>query len=642
MEQYIECPVCEERFHIEVDERTVKINCPGCARKFKVSSAIKLKSPPPSAAPSQTSTSPPAAVTSRLAVPKTPPQPPVNSDMTLEGEAPKLTKKVVKLPKSKPLTSTALRHRRRNKKKALRALATVGILATIIGVLAGLLVMQLQKRPIADNQNAHKESAAPAEQQTSIASERTRDPAAKDTKKSATKTPLPAPSKSPQKKVRLADLPAQKFIFHEKEAVEKCWEQIHPHLVNLTVHDALGSHQAVGTIIDSRGWILTSYSAIKGATKIDVTASVKSIDELPQPDLLTDVVRGIIATDAEKDIAILSINRRFVVSFADIKITTQNHIVEGEYMIQCTPPSLDDPYARHESKMKIREKFAALSDPAQGEIQRRKLQSPGLTWLATDSTNAPLPGSPLARIDGTLEALHVFSNGTFSYYLPLDQLRPLITNAKNDLQPLSVLGGGDLSSGQPVSVGTNHPMRQTSVQITKLSKACDEFGWLPTTREQYDKLQEFAEQFEKSIQYVRKHKNTDPELSQEAESQIETIKNSILTALSQLRPQSYAAIEQLNKFANEDLKKANCTIPIFAKVFELEVSAGSDILQLARTDSFIALNKDPRRERFERDRECLIFIHTPDSPRTLNYLAGTERVAATLVNGITRIDRQTK
>jgi hypothetical protein len=90
------------------------------------------------------------------------------------------------------------------------------------------------------------------------------------------------------------------------------------------------------------------------------------------------------------------------------------------------------------------------------------------------------------------------------------------------------------------------------------------------------------------------------------------------------------------------LKLPNRAVPIFGKVFELEVSAGSDILQLAQTDSFVALTKDPNRERFEREGECLAFVRTPGTPRTVNYTADRETIPATSVSMVTRIDRPTK
>jgi hypothetical protein len=99
----------------------------------------------------------------------------------------------------------------------------------------------------------------------------------------------------------------------------------------------------------------------------------------------------------------------------------------------------------------------------------------------------------------------------------------------------------------------------------------------------------------------------------------------------------FHAITLANEFAGEELKMPSRVVPIFGKVFELEISAGKDILELSQTDNFVALGKGDR-PRFQREAECLAFVKTPANPRTVTFAIRDEKIPATLVTLITRID----
>ena len=642
MDQYIECPVCEERFHVQVDDPKKRITCVGCSRKFPLSAAGKLTAP----APVVTKTT---SDTNRLAVPpkpgasankKVPPSNP-EAELGLEPLAqPKSDN--VQLKPSSPLTSQGLLKRRRNKRKVIGALVTVGLLATIIGVLSALLIMQLQKNPIAKGNSDEnpveplRNTEAVQEINNSGTTDLNTDPnstgetSQNDIAKDRGVT-------APVKRIRLEDLPEQKFFFHDVEDVKKCWSLVNPHLLNLTVHDAYGSHQAVGTIIDSRGWILTSYSAIKGASKIEASQSVKKIDELPNPDLLKDTVRGVIKTDPAQDIAILSVNRRFITSFADIKITDENRVIEGEYMIQTAPPSADNPYGRGESKMKFCSPADKLSGASQQETSKRTQIAPATYWLGCADNQNTLPGSPLTRIDGSIQAINVFVHDDIAYYVPIHELKTMMAKATDEVQPMSTLGGGDLSNG-PVTLATDHPAREASARMNALAKECEAFEWLPSEKEQFETLQAFTEQLEKVIHYIETNKESDPDRTALANTQIQQAKNLIAKSLSTMTVEKRGAIRSMNKLAAEALRTPNQVVPFYAEVIDLEVSFGKDLLGLATTDSFVTLTKDQKRERFLRDEKCFAFVKTTSNTKPVIYSVQNKKTSAITVNMITRVD----
>jgi len=644
MDYLIECPVCEQHFKCSADSPSAKVKCPGCSRKFPLSSAVKLGTSIPMAKKTKPS---PSKI--RLAVPATKVSDQDSDSSKIDFDSkrakPKKAPESVTAPIAsvgkKPITARRLI---KKKRKQRRVIWTIGLLAAIIGLLSVLLIIQLQKNPIG-NSSARNEEQPAAENDGSVdgtsdnsktadSNEPADDTAAASTDNADSKKPRVKDS-PPVKRIRLDDLEPIKNVFHSDKDVVNCWDLVHKHLVNLTVHDAKGEHPAVATIVDSRGWIVTSYNAVKGASKIDVTASVKSIDELPKPDLLKDVVRGVIKLDPKQDLAVLSINRRFVESFADIKVTPKYRVLEGEYLIQSTPPSKIAPYARRETKMEICDKLGALSGKAQAMAKERELESPELNWIVCPDKQSTLPGAPLIRIDGTFEAINVFTENDLAYYVPVDRLRDLIADADDKPQPMALLGGANMEDGV-VAVETTHPMRKTSVMINRLAEKCQKFNWIPKNREDYDQLLDFSKQYVTAINFIKKNKEDEPELAAEIKTQTDRIGNSILKSLAE--NVDYPATKQANEFSAEELKKPNHVVPIFAKVFELSISAGSDILVLDQTENFVALTDDDSRKQFQREGECLGFVRTQKRPSTITYSIRGQKIPASVVRLMTRFD----
>lgn len=638
MDHYIECPVCEERFHVRVDDPNKQITCVGCSRKFLFSAAAKLQAPAPKA----------VGRDNRLAIPTKPvPSPTPTEGAKVQKSAnpdedlvlqPASETETVSLSGSGPLTSQGLLKRRRNKRKVIGALTTVLLLAAIIGILSGLLINQLMKNPLASAEtetDPANKTSAPIDPKEPLFDAGLDIPNEVATDKGAA-APLKTKSTEP-KRIRLEDLPTQEFFFHELRDVQKCWDLVQPHMLSLTVHDAYGTHEAVGTIVDSRGWIVTSYTAVKGASKIEVTQTVKVIDELPNDALLKDIVRGVIKIDPAQDIAILSINRRFITSFADISITDKNKVVEGEYLLQAAPPSTANLYGRSETKMQYCGRQDTLSEAGKAEIDKRKHIAPETQWIACPDKQNTLPGSPLARIEGVVEAINVFTHDDVAYYVPVHELKSMIAKAVDEVQPMSVLGGADLSSG-PLALGTDHPARDASVSLNQLAQKCEDFQWIPSDKEQYDVLQSLAEELAKLVQFVKSNKESDPELAAQARVQVEQVKNSIAKSLTKMTPDKYASIRTLNKFASEELKTPGRAVPFFGDVFTVRVSHGHDFLGLTMTDTFVRLANDDTRENFAREAKCFAFIKTTGNVESVNYPIRDETIPATTVKLITRID----
>ena len=608
MTKEFECPVCEQRFAISSKKK--KVECPGCSRKFKVREKTK-KSKDFKPAPIPLASSVPAP--SALPLPK----PTVSSVNSQVENAPTAVENSGLEPNKTSKSILAAAKRKRRKKEKIRGIAIIVGLALIIGTLAGILAIQLRKQtataksasavePSPDSPQAVGSAEVAKAQQSNIAT-------------------TPEPTKS-QKQLRHKELAPRKFDFHEAKQVSRCWNLIHPHLVKLTVHDGLGSHQAVGTIIDSRGWILTSYSTIKGASKIQVESGHKIIDQFYQPPRLSDTVRGIIATDPQQDIAVLSVNRRFIESFASVAVTEKDYIVKGEFMMQCAPPTPENAYGCYESKV------AETSD------QKMKLTSTEPFWVVCPDKQKALPGSPLVRIDGTLEAIHVFSENNKAHYAWVHLLKPMLDKAVDKPRPLSALQGSVAQdTGSKFGLAVDHPFRETSVQLNRLSDVCQQFDWICGDKDQYKQLQEFSVHFALAIKLVKENQKSNPELIEELQRQIKQIKDSISIAINK---SDKASMGRMNKLAAPNLDQPNQFVPFFGRVEDLELTANNDILELVgiAPPVTVGLIPDGKRDPLSRDSIIMAFVQIPETPSFKSFKIRGLTIASPIVNLITRVD----
>ena len=404
MDLYIECPVCEQHFSTPHGPPEQKVDCPSCARNFKLASAVEVP-PPIDLGHLRQNYKPrlkvPAAFESRLMDANGVDVPPAKS---VPDPSHVTNKPVLKLQR-----------KRRNRRRLITTLVSSAFLATIIGVLAGLLVRQLKQNAVSSN-GLSGTVLADSDPDTAAVENPVFVPSVDD---QTTDEEPDHPAVVNEKPIPRENIPSQKFDYLDRKAAKSRWNAVQPHLVSLKVFDGLGTHEAVGTIVDSRGWILTSYQAVKGASKIEVKASVNSIDDYWEAEPLTDLVRGYIAEQKENDLVLLSINRRFVVAFSTVQPATKNNIVEAEYLLQCAPPSRTNLYGGTETRISNRAELESLDPTAQSMARRMQLDGKDLVWIVATGETPPAPGTPLFKIDGELAAISVFTATNKNYFLPV-------------------------------------------------------------------------------------------------------------------------------------------------------------------------------------------------------------------------------
>jgi S1-C subfamily serine protease len=614
MQLHIECPVCEQ--HITTPElpSNKKVICPSCSRKFKLSSASKV---PPPRLPQKKKT----ADSDRLSAPTVTGKPEAQpSQAAVKNPLGKTETPDPQTSKTAGNQRLALALQKKRKRRFVSTLISTAILTIAIGVLTGLLVKQMRQNKVADNnqpQSSNPASLNPASPSTEPGEEILPDKS----------KPIPKTLKQQIPK----DIPDQLFVQFDAKAAQTCWEAVQPNLLSLTVYDGKGTHQAVATIIDSRGWVLTNYSAVKGASKIEVTSSLKTIQYLGETKLLNDVVRGYIAVNKEEDLVILSVNRRFIVAFSTVDPITRNYVVKSEFLLQCAPPSLDNLYGGIETRILSRGTIDSLDAVAQATAQRMKLKNTDLVWFSAQTPTLGLPGTPLFKIDGDLAALLSFRVDENNFFVPVNTVHQLLADAEGDIKPLRELSPLSETSDF-ISISDNNPMRDAIVELNQLTESCKQFDWIPKKETEYKTLQSLIKS------YVAIKKRTNEGAETETDKQIARQLVQLETTLNQrailFSEEDQSALKQMNKsFAESTLQKPNQYLPIYGEVIHILVESDQILVRLVGTSAYIRAPFVPTDDPMWPESKWLFFVKTPQETKNITLkISAAETVSTAAVS----------
>ena len=614
MQLHIECPICEQ--HITTPELPANkiVICPSCSRKFRFSEAAKV-------APSLPAQKKPTTDPDRLSVPDATGKPPAQPISSAVQEPLGKTE----TPASQPSRSTgksglALKLKQRRKRRFISTLITTAVLMIAIGVLTGLLVKQMRQNKVVkngDTQISDPETTPTASPSTEPAMENS-----------------PAEPKTPPETLRQQipkNIPNQQFSQLDPKSAQSCWEIAQPNLLSLKVFDGKGTHDAVGTIIDSRGWVLTSYSAVKGASKIEVSSSLKTIQYLGETELLNDVVRGYIAVNKAEDLIILSVNRRFVVAFTTINPITRNNVVKSEFLLQCAPPSLQNLYGGVETRIESRGTLNSLSDVAQATATRMKLKNTDLVWFSAQTSTQSLPGTPLFKIDGDLAALLSFRIDEDNFFVPVNSVNELKAGATGDIKPLKELSP-DSETSDFISISDNNPMRESVVRLNQLTDACKQFDWIPTTETEFETLQSLITSYTEIKKQAKKDSST--ETGKQIIRQLTQLETSLNQRALLFSDDDQSALKQMNRsFAESALQKPNQPLPIYGEFIQIQIASNQILVRLVGTSTYIRAPYAPTDEPMRPESKWLFFIKTVEAPKTISLeLSGGESVPTETVS----------
>ncbi len=291
-----------------------------------------------------------------------------NSDSSLyRGLYPARPKKSILIP----ITSIVL------------AFAAIGSLFTIVAVLA-----EPENEPAAENLDAEKETEEKAEEESAL------DRAAKVAKQPVAPPVIPV-DETPK--------------YFTKRELEVAWDKVNGYMVRLEVRTPVTTRTISGTIVDSRGWVLTSLSGLEDAGEVTVTLAAKSLTDKPPFRELNDLARGIIATDESLDLALIAINRTQVINLADIQFSDKDRVVSAKRLLATRVPP-----ARHQRWLAETEIIKRGETESLGPLYQSKLKTtqidPALNLIVYEPrlpTNVAVEtkGAALIDKDGIVQAI---------------------------------------------------------------------------------------------------------------------------------------------------------------------------------------------------------------------------------------------
>ena len=491
----IECPVCEDRFEfpdskntaLEIADGNTRIKCPTCHREFArtefntVSDFIPTAEvvDPPLV---QTSTPSPTGVSNR------------------RNEVSQLQNK----------SSALVQHRRSRKKKQpwIVAFATLIVFASLAGLAYFLLATDVLV-PWPDPENEKKAELINAIEQ------------AKQTPKN---TEVETPPKKLKKSVEDTRIPKPDSRILSEKKLKQTWVNVRPYIVKLTAQTPVGPKLVTGTIVDSRGWIATSYRAIQGATDISVSQTPKDILKSGDSGLVKDDVRGVIATDVDHDIAILSINRQLIISLTDLPLLAKDNLLGSMHLIQCVAPTKKFPWSTTECRLDRRRRLEDFTDEQKSALKADKITGDA-KWIVHNNLSPVSAGSSLLTDKGEFAGITITSPGLakvapdMAIAAPVELLKKLLAGASDQPTslPLPIVGpsattssGTAHSSGMPV-LATTSQHHAASVAINKAGADCDAANWSTKTLDNTDLLISFAGRLLDAREYVADEKTTETE-----------------------------------------------------------------------------------------------------------------------------------
>jgi hypothetical protein len=574
----IECPVCEAEFFVKKVGENIGIRCPECKRKFRFSENVRIDFSASKSGPR----SKPANITAtdnRLAAidPFPSDAAPIANNTAAAAESETAVESTPDSPASKAaIPEVRDRISRKNRRNAILSTAVISISLLAIGILSTLLTLQLTRpaagKPVAEL-TIPEDSNAP--NSVSALDDRAMIPGVsmidegglpesndKNETNASESNNLVLVNDEPEEKPapkRTEDLPERKLEYFSERKLSEVWNSIRPRLLSLEVRTQQGLTPAVGTVIDPRGWALTSHHLAGTSPRVTVTASARDLTDFYQrsdandstdDSLLTDDARDVVRSNAKRDITLLTVNDRFVLSLGEITFSRRSNTVAGQFLIQAAPPSPNNPYGVEEIEVLSRQSYDELENDARYLADRLSLNDRTLDWIVTVKKANPAPGTPLLDKHGAISAINVFSTKSYAYFLLTDTVADLVRAS-----------GGTQGSKKPIAksdlLSESHSMLLPSEQMNRHGTACSEFGWIATDRDQFNSLQQFARRFHQVKLFCDKNWDNDSEQKSIAKlrRQMEHFHRSMSQVFNQPLTNYQDSADQMTAIVMKELKR---------------------------------------------------------------------------------------
>ncbi len=479
MTRMVECPACEAESPFAGPANT-EFDCPFCRYRFLISKSLLCESPEGSHSELPVQAMPvPRVVAQRRHRTET---------VSLPGPAPTNESSIDNEWSGLPDTSATSRVSRianSNKNKAGIWLLG-GLLTALLVIGAGFSIANLG----ASRSSPASGILAPPGRMPRIA--------VSPTVESPNSKPA---SKGESNAVANSDQDWDELRLGRREDYYSLWTKIHPHLVRLEVHTPSETRTVAGVIVDSRGYVATSFNAIHDAVSIEVCSAAKALVAGAPLGELNDQVRGLLAKDESRDLAVVEINRRFVSTFANLKFGNPNSALPGDRCVVASPPQTTHRIWIADFPIRQVQTLERLMPPLKDSMSQLKLDAGTSTsWIVGEVPHDRfVPGASVFNFAGELVALlTTVSEQSNAVACPGHWIQELLKNPPRTATPFPINPhvAELISTAEAIKQrlpAAESPAFGAAERLQQLIQSITEYKFLPQTAEQFQTLGDFSE-----------------------------------------------------------------------------------------------------------------------------------------------------
>lgn len=576
------CPACEVEMPV-ADPQDPQAQCPLCGHSFPLTGASALEVAHPPLAPSETEVIP---VPRKLLRRRRPEQPLSTAVAEPAATSPAEAAPVV----SETATDDAgrveldLGSSQRQTKSRWWAFLICAVLMTALGVTIAIQFWPPDRSPQAPESGR---AGAMKPVPVSPASPPRDAPPPDDPAEQAT-----APNESP------ATVDWNSLQLASREEYYSLWSKVQPHLVSLDVVSPQGTRTIAGVILDSRGFVGTSYQAIRDAIRIDVRLPGRSFVADGASSQLTDQVRGLVVKDEALDLAVLAINRRFISSFSSLRTPDSDAVLPGDRCVATAPPTKSCPTWIIDFPIRQVQPFSRLETAFQSAMSGwNPVTDDPMAWIIGEPSRPLVPGSPIFNFSGELIALVTAADvDSRAAACPARRAFALLANVGKDVQPFPI--DAQVAATLKASAEKSEALAQAlpdaespgfelANQLRERLQTWMESPGFPQTLEQYQALRGFAAALLRFDEQL--------ETGQWTDEQFHQARNYLDDTLDQFQstwvlPDQAVDLSQISRWAS-DAMGTDDTLVAFADVVRVGVDgrAGTPyvILRLADHDEHL-------------------------------------------------------
>ena len=442
MKVLAECPVCENRIEVTAQpNQDESITCNLCNNSFDLGSNRINETK------SQTVAEPTPIASRNGDIPSAQPVPtasPVDDELSLEP----LDEPVLQTSNANPFEVAASTKARamlkRRRSPVVPIFLGLAALASGAALIAVIVITDPFRKPQAEDDMALNLDSEDKDQDADSET----DPNKKDsdteeigdsvfrTGGQSDEVEAPPTNAPPDKPPKLA---SNRFI--TKNQIQDFWDQQFWYFVRLRVDTGESSHYVSGTIVDSRGWVATSLSAVANAKEIEVQLAASNLKQFNGVQLTpTDLVRGVIKVDPESDLVLLSINRDFVPNSPGVVFGTSNNLVASQNVIQCACPGTENLAWPKEAQLDGRVTYEDFDFDFKSQFDENKMNK-SQTFIKHSGYTDTAKGAAIFSEDGKLVGINtgVTDDSREILAATVEKLTELISSSEDNPLGLSVL-----------------------------------------------------------------------------------------------------------------------------------------------------------------------------------------------------------